>query len=173
MRPAGGFVTFAAVLGTVLVAFGIWAAPLINAARSAESFARLVESRSADISELGIVAYKEQYLLQLRRPTFNFGHARWRDANQEATDAAAWLYASPTRGLLINEEARQWCFADSAAQEIAEANGEHWYLVRSVVRNQCVQRGASATVHRYDPSSGANAIPSTFGASQTSAVTAP
>jgi len=34
---------------------------------------------------------REQYLLVLSRPSVNFGHARWREREVEAADAAAWL----------------------------------------------------------------------------------
>ena len=40
-----------------------------------------------------LVAYKEQFLLYLDRPTVNFGHRRWLEGPQESYDAAAWLNA--------------------------------------------------------------------------------
>ena len=35
--------------------------------------------------ELALVAYKEQFLLYLDRPTVNFGHRRWLEGPQEST----------------------------------------------------------------------------------------
>ena len=45
--------------------------------------------------QLALVAYKEQFLLYLDRPTVNFGHRRWLEGPQESYDAAAWLNAEP------------------------------------------------------------------------------
>ena len=69
-----------------------------------------VEQAAAGIAELGLVGAKEQYLLQLRRPSINFGHARWREKEAEAADAAAWHAAGEGRGVLIGSVGREGMF---------------------------------------------------------------
>ena len=91
LRVRDGWLAYAGVLGVVLGFTGIVVYPGIDAVRSGRAFTRRVEQASAGIRELGLVSAKEQYLLQLRRPSVNFGHARWRERASEANDAAAWL----------------------------------------------------------------------------------
>ena len=61
---------------------------------------------------------KEQYLLQLRRPSVNFGHARWQEKAAEAADAAAWYAAKPGRALLVHQKTLETCFEGMQAQEL-------------------------------------------------------
>jgi len=139
--------------GVVLVALaivGVWINPAMNAVRSSERFVREVEARAQDVNELGLVAYSEQYLLQFKRPTFNFGHARWREWENEADDAAAWIAAAPGRALLVQDAALQRCFMHMTAQVIPEAN-ERWFLVQGTPDFSCVERGHLQAVKRYQP----------------------
>jgi hypothetical protein len=110
-----------------------------------------VEEMSSDIAELGLVAYKEQYLLNFQRPTVNFGHARWREYRQEAADAAAWLAADPARWLLVDQQAKNACFSAAAAREVGSANRESWYLVSGWAEPACVADGRVDAAMRYPP----------------------
>ena len=73
-----------------------------------------MKRRATGIAELGLVGAKEQYLLQLRRPSINFGHARWRERENEAADAAAWFAAKPGRALLMDTKTRELLFQECA-----------------------------------------------------------
>jgi hypothetical protein len=108
---------------------GIIVYPRIDAARSGRAFMGEVEQAAAGIGELGLVGAKEQYLLQLRRPSVNFGHARWLEKGTEAADAAAWYAAKPGRALLVHEKTLEICFKGMQAQELGRANRQHWFLV--------------------------------------------
>jgi 4-amino-4-deoxy-L-arabinose transferase-like glycosyltransferase len=149
--PSRGFFAWAGVLVVAMGLTGFWINPQIDAVRSAKAYADAVEARTADIAELGLVGYREQYLLQLRRPTVNFGHSRWREADQEAADAAAWLDAAPARALIVDEDALDACFARDAAEFIVSANRADWYLVTRGARPACVARGHVEAARRYDP----------------------
>jgi hypothetical protein len=111
----------------------------------------LLEAKTADIPELGMVAYKEQYLMQLKRPTWNFGHARWREWEQEADDAAAWLAAGKGRGLLIDEFVRDRCFKDVQAIDVDLANSKEWVVVTGGASTDCVARGHLDAALYYTP----------------------
>ena len=78
LRERDGWLAYAATLGILLATVGFVVYPRIDADRSGRAFMARVEEASAGIAELGLVGAKEQYLLQLRRPSTNFGHARWR-----------------------------------------------------------------------------------------------
>jgi hypothetical protein len=110
-----------------------------------------LEEASADFPELGLASAKEQYLLQLRRPSFNFGHARWREREVEAADAAAWLAARPGRALLVDKRAREACFARAQLVELGRANRQHWFLVWGEAEPACVERGDLTRARLYTP----------------------
>ena len=83
-RPARSFAAYGGVLLASLLIVSFWINPTIDASRSGARFIRNVERLAMNSEELGFVAYREQYLLHLKRSVVNFGHARWREHNQEA-----------------------------------------------------------------------------------------
>ncbi len=151
-RPTRGFLAWAMTLGTVLLIVSYWVNPLINGARSGEDFMRQVEAQAARAGaerELGLVAYKEQYLLYLTRPIVNFGHGRWQESQQEAADAAVWLAANPNRLLLIDDILRRQCFSAAQSQPVAAANGIQWSLVSGTPDPKCVSQGRISAARSY------------------------
>jgi len=153
LRPRRGLLTFAAILACILLVVSFWINPVMNAPRSGAAFVATIEQRAHADGELGLVAFKEQYLLNMRRPVVHFGHARWREAEQEAADAARWLSESATRQLVVGEDVRKSCFPDAAATSLGAANGTQWYLVRGTANPACVSRGVAGIEHRYVPPS--------------------
>ena len=148
-RPARGFAAWAMVLACELLIVSFMINPRINDARSGAELMRAVEAASGDIRELGVVAYKEQYLLQSHRPIVNFGHARWREREQEAFDAAAWQAQNTGRVLLIDESIRALCFRSAAARHMGIASREHWYLVSGRADAGCIERGDASRAIEY------------------------
>ncbi len=150
-RVRDGWLAYAGVLGTVLALTGTLVYPQIDAVRSGRAFTDRVEQAAAGHAELALVGAKEQYLLQLRRPSFNFGHARWRERESEAADAAAWLAADPNRALVVEQRARDLCFARNPAVDLGRANREHWYLVTGAPDPKCVEAGDRSRARLYAP----------------------
>jgi 4-amino-4-deoxy-L-arabinose transferase-like glycosyltransferase len=145
------WLAYAGVLGTILLVTGLGVYPRIDAVRSGRAFVARVERASAGIAELGLVGAKEQYLLGLRRPSFNFGHARWRERESEAADAAAWLAAAPGRGLVVDSRALESCFSGARAVDLGRANRQHWYLVTGQPDESCVKAGDVSAARLYSP----------------------
>ena len=125
--------------------------PRIDSVRSTSAFIADVQARTAGVAELGWVAAKEQYLLQMKRPSFNFGHARWRESEREIADAARWLDGSPRRGLLIDRRSIAPCFRRNHQVDIGRANGIEWVLVTGRPNPLCVDRGDATAVIAYAP----------------------
>ncbi|HET9861892.1 MAG TPA: glycosyltransferase family 39 protein [Steroidobacteraceae bacterium] len=134
-------------LGSLCVAFSYVLAPAMNPERSDSRFIARVLGQVRPEEELALVAYKEQFLLYLDRPTVNFGHRRWLEGPQEAYDAAAWLDAGPFRVLLVPAKALEPCFPEH--RDLAgRASDEDWYLVRGPARADCAAQGdASKAIH--------------------------
>jgi hypothetical protein len=138
-------------LAAMLVTVGFWIGPVINADRSGAKFIDHVQTLTRDVGELGLVSYKEQYLLAFDRPTTNFGHARWREGDAEAFDAAAWLMAKEGRVLMVPTGARERCFASAQTTPLGPANSTEWFLVTGSASPDCVAAGKLAAARPYIP----------------------
>jgi hypothetical protein len=149
-RPRDGVLAYAATVAVAMTVIGFWINPAINSSRSGEQLVTAVEARARDTKELGLVAYRESFLLQFNRPTVNFGHARWREAEAEASDAAAWLAAQPGRALLMDDDAWRFCFKDATPTVIDIAN-DRWLLVDHGADPSCVARGHLEAARTYVP----------------------
>ena len=151
-RVRDGWLAYGATLASFLVTAGFVVYPRIDEVRSGRGFMQEVGLASGGIDELGLVGPKEQYLLELERPSFNFGHARWREKEAEAADAAAWFAASPGRALLVDEKTLALCFAGTQAQALGRANRQHWFLVTGGAADaDCVARGDLRRARLYIP----------------------
>lgn len=150
-RPPRGFIAYAGVVATTLLVVSFWVNPRMNHARSGAEFVARIEQIADPRQELGLVAFKEQYVLNARREIVHFGHARWREAEQEMADAALWLASKPGRQLVVTEEARAACFHDAPAQPLGAANRYEWFLVRGGADPSCVERGKPGAAHYYLP----------------------
>lgn len=150
-RPRRGFLAYAGALASALLIVSLWVNPQMNAARSGAAFVARLEQTADPHQELGLVAFKEQYILNARREIVHFGNARWREADQEMADAALWLSRRPGRQLVINSEARALCFSNAPVQALGAANRSEWYLVREGADRACVARGKPGAAYYYLP----------------------
>ncbi len=138
---------YPAAVAALAIWFSYWLAPVMNGERSGRTFVHDMLAQVKPDEELALVAYKEQFLLYLDRPTVNFGHRRWLEGPQESFDAAAWLAAAPDRVALVPEEALQPCFPGEA-KDAGISFGNRWYLVHAAAA-QCVEKGDRARAIRY------------------------
>ena len=150
-RPNRGFAAFAGVVAAVLLTVSLWVNPAMNDSRSGAAFIARLERTADPTYELGLVAFKEQYLLNVRRPIVHFGHARWREGDQEAADAALWLSSRAGRQLLVSAHVRALCFDQTKVQSLGRANRIEWYIVRGRANPSCVARGKPGVARDYDP----------------------
>jgi 4-amino-4-deoxy-L-arabinose transferase-like glycosyltransferase len=150
-KPRRGFIAFAGALCSILLVISFWVNPAMDAARSGRAFAQRVQGIANANAPLGFVAFKEQYLLQMRRPVVHFGHARWREGYQETMDAARWLAASPRHQLVVNRQSLDWCFNGAERRSLGNANRAQWYLVRGTVDRQCIEHGQPNVAQFYNP----------------------
>lgn len=150
-RPARGVLAYAGLLAAALLTVSYWINPKMNPVRSGAAFVARVEQIADPNAELGFVSFREQYLLNVHRPIVHFGHARWREPDQEAADAALWLNGSEQRQLVVSERTRKLCFADTTSKPLGWANRSQWYIVRGKPNPECVARGKPAALYRYTP----------------------
>ena len=125
-RRAG--VALAWMLGGVWMLYGLVGYPLLNAFSSANALMEHVDRRIGADGQLGMVAWKEQNLLQAERPAATFGFTRpW--AEQRAA-GSAWQSQSPQhRWLFVLEDALGACVDRSRSEFVGVANRRRWWLV--------------------------------------------
>jgi 4-amino-4-deoxy-L-arabinose transferase-like glycosyltransferase len=151
LRLRDGWLAYGGVLVAIFATIGFIVYPRIDNVRSGRALMERLEQASAAFPELGLASAKEQYLLELRRPSFNFGHARWREREVEAADAAAWLAERPGRALLVEKRTREACFSRAEAVDLGRANRQRWFLVSGTPDPDCVRRGNRGVVRLYVP----------------------
>ena len=151
-RPRRGFLAYGGVLAAALLIVSFWVNPQLNDARSGADFVARIEQAADPRQELGLVAFKEQYVLNARREIVHFGHARWREAEQEMADAALWL-SRASRGGSSSSTTRRVprAFSDAPAQSLGAANRNEWFLVKGGADPSCVARGKPGAAHYYLP----------------------
>lgn len=143
---------WAGVCTVTWLVVGWWVMPQLDASRSGKRFIVQLERMADPNRELGLLAYKEQFLLHLSRPSVNFGHARWREGDLESFDAARWLSADPQRQLLVPEGRLAPCFADARVRvEVGTTSRERWWLVSEPQAAGCVAKGNSSAAREYSP----------------------
>jgi hypothetical protein len=151
-RRSGAQYSLAATLAAGWLIVGFWVFPQMDGQRSAREFIARVEQAAAPDQPLGLLEYRESFLWHLTRPTVNFGHRRFREGDQEAMDAAAWLAVASGHQLLVPQQMLAPCFAEAeSVREVGVAAGGEWYLVQGQPRPDCVARGDAERALRYDP----------------------
>ena len=97
---------------------------------------------------LGLVAWKEQNLLQARGPVTEFGFLR--PPAEQLADAIAWMQMSPgKRRLFVLGEAMGDCVLRERARLVGTANRRDWYLLGpDAVAPACGKAGAGMLAPR-------------------------
>jgi 4-amino-4-deoxy-L-arabinose transferase-like glycosyltransferase len=129
--------------------------PRIDATRSGRAFVDALERTAPRETEIGFVDLREQFELQLERPSVHFGRPRRPDFEREAADAALWLSKDRERALVVGSRVREPCFARLHTEPLGRWHREDWFLVRGVPDPRCVQRGDVKAARRYVPPKGA------------------
>jgi 4-amino-4-deoxy-L-arabinose transferase-like glycosyltransferase len=147
-------------LGALTITFSYFITPAMNGERSGRDFVGTALSQVKPGEKLALVAYKEQFLLYLDRPTWNFGHRRWLEGPQESYDAAAWLNAEPGRVLLVPEQSLVPqdrfnpghtpvpCFVQNTVK-VGRSSDDDWFLVRAPAEKACALLGDGARAIAY------------------------
>lgn len=126
LRRAGlATVLFAAWLWCI---YGVGLAPALDPYASAARLMQRVGRYIGPDAQLGMVAWREQNLLQADRPAVDFGFkAGW---EQQWRAAAPWLLADPQRRwLFVLDQALDPCVDRAATVDAGVSNRNHWRLV--------------------------------------------
>jgi 4-amino-4-deoxy-L-arabinose transferase-like glycosyltransferase len=108
--------------------YGVGLAPTLDADSSARGLMQRVGGRIGPGAELGMVAWREQNMLQADRAVVDFGfkqpwHMQW-------LEAGPWLAQDPARRwVFVLDKALSPCVDAARVIDIGQSNRNHWLLV--------------------------------------------
>lgn len=121
-----------AAVAIALLVVGLYAgaAVLLDGESSARDVMQRARRLAGPQATIGLVAWKEQNLLQARGPTVEFGFRR--PPEEQLADGIAWLRAAPqTRRLFVLGDALGACVSRERALPVGTANRRAWFLVEA------------------------------------------
>ena len=147
-RASAGVV---AMMAGLMIGYGAVVFPAANDLRSGSSIPRAAEALLGPGETLGLVRWKEQFLLHARRPLVHFGYRRSVEA-EEMADALAWLGQQPGRALVLRGSDLEPCFDPGRARPLGGAHRQDWFLVRADALTGSCRAPASPVYQReYRP----------------------
>lgn len=125
-------------LGLLWVGFGLIAHPVLDGSSSASNLMIRARAEAGPASEIGLVAWKEQNLLQARGPSAEFGFRQ--PPGVQLARGMAWMQQAPqSRRLLVNQVPELDCidYGGTGTQSLEKANRRAWWLVDGRALNAC------------------------------------
>ena len=108
--------------------YGMGLAPALDADSSSRGLMQRVGQHIGPAAQLGMVAWREQNLLQADRPVTDFGFKQtW---ESQWAEAGPWLAADPTRRwVFVLDQAVSPCVDRGQVIDIGQSNRNRWMLV--------------------------------------------
>ncbi|MDI3262100.1 MAG: glycosyltransferase family 39 protein [Fulvimonas sp.] len=137
LRPRRGVIALVAGMAAAWVIWPLATYPLLDASQSGRAIMARAEQRVGPDGEIGLVLWREELLLQARRPVAEFGFSR--RAEDQLRDALAWQAQAPARRwILIDSDAMGRCVDPARAVSLGVANRNAWWLFdAAAVREAC------------------------------------
>lgn len=128
LRPVRAVTSCALLLILLWCGYGFITYPVLDASSSSRALMQRTREMAGPDMEIGLVAWKEQNLLQAIGPVQEFGFTAAEPT--QLARAAAWLKIAPQqRRLLVQQTPALPCLANSQAPIVAIANRRRWLLV--------------------------------------------
>ena len=130
------FASAATAFGLMVVLLFCGTAVLLDDASSARGLMRAARAQAGPNTEIGLVGWREQQLLQAVGPTAEFGFRQpW---DEQLRRGLAWMAQSPRdRELLVGEDAMLACIDRARSIEVGRANRRGWWLVPYAAAQAC------------------------------------
>lgn len=137
----------ASVLAWLFISFWLW--PILNTHRTPRAIMQELERRVAPEAEVGMLEFKEQFLLFADRPLVHFSYLA--PLSQQEWNAWRWMRADPARVLLLPDGLDLRCFDLAKKRVLGAAHRRNWVLLdASAVRERC-DGAADHAPYRYVP----------------------
>ena len=131
----------------VFVSLMIW--PRIDPYRTPQDIMKQVERRLPPESELGLLQFKEQFLLFSHRPLTHFSYLT--PLEQQERNAWVWMREAQSRQLLVPTDAKLDCFDVAKAVSLGEAHRREWVLLSNDSMRPTCEAPALAQRFVYRP----------------------
>lgn len=126
-RPRRGVLALLAGLAMAWVTWCCTTYPLLNENQSARELMRDANERIGPNGELALVQWREELLLQAKRPVVEFGYSRSSEAQMH--DALIWQAKAPQRRwILLNSIALGHCVDPTRVVQLGMANRSAWWM---------------------------------------------
>ena len=137
----------ASVLSWLYIAFWVW--PTVDPHRTPRAVLQQLERRLAPDAEVGMLDFKEQFLLFADRPLVHFSYLA--PLAQQESSAWHWMRADPARVLLVPAHLTLRCFDLSQQRVLGQAHRRDWVILDvTALRERCDSPVGHAP-YRYVP----------------------
>ncbi|WP_179119198.1 glycosyltransferase family 39 protein [Massilia sp. KIM] len=137
----------AGVLAWLFVSIWMW--PILNLHRTPRAIMQELEHSIAPDAQVGMLEFKEQFLLFSDRPLVHFSYLA--PLAQQEWNAWRWMRADRSRVLLLPDGLALRCFDLSRKRLLGNAHRRDWILLdASAVRDSC-EGSADRAPYRYLP----------------------
>lgn len=129
---------YAIAMGIFWIGASLLVAPALNDIRSGKALIAAMQAKLEPATEIGFVAWPEQFLLHWQGKETHFGYRR--DPKQELPDALSWLTAAPGRMILLPDTLQDPCLDPALLTTVGRAHRRNWLLADlSALRPHCRQ----------------------------------
>jgi len=123
-------------MGVLWLGYGFGVHPILDAQNSARALMRSARDLAGPETEIGLVLWKEQNLLQAVGPVAEFGFKR--SPEQQFAAGLHWLRQQPAqRRLLVAQAALPDCAAATQAAAVGDANRRRYWLLDADAVRDC------------------------------------
>lgn len=131
----------------LFVSLVVW--PAVDPYRTPQHLMEEVEQRLPAGTELGLLMFKEQFLLFSQRPLTHFSYLA--PVAEQERNAWIWMREAPNRQLLVPTDAEVTCFDLTRADSLGEAHRREWVLLgQDALKPVCEAPKKSVRFH-YEP----------------------
>ncbi len=150
-RPRRGVLALLTGMAAGWIAWPLMTYPALNANESARQVMERADEAIGADGQLGLVLWREENLLQARRPVSEFGFSR--GAPEQLRDARAWQVKDPAhRWILVTEEALDSCVIEENIRFMGTANHLRYSLLpASATKPDCIPTPPAAPQKEAPP----------------------
>lgn len=127
LKRTRGALCYLVFFAGVWMVYGLCMYPAFNDVRSGKGLMERVEQSMDAETELALVDWREQLMLQARRPVVDFGFRK--DHQEQMAEATDWLRESEHRVALVQKRNLEPCINPFDAMPVGRAHGRDWYLI--------------------------------------------
>jgi len=128
---------------------GAWIWPVMDPHRTPAALMADLERRLDPAREVGLLDFKEQFLLFSARPLTHFSYLD--PVQEQERNAWRWMAEDPRRVLLLPDHLNLSCFDLTRQQVLGEAHRRQWVLLDAEARRPSCESPKTVRRHRWQP----------------------